>query len=607
MPSHTVGSALRPGADAAPDPAPTPATGPQWSFQGWSWLGLTALLVAARLPTFELWGDVRYTLGAERVTALTGWSSAEVWTHRPMINRVLMAGLDRLTSDPFREQQLLAWSALLAGGAVWLLHRQLVRWLGWVESAALCAALLVALVWAPAVDTLQPEWYATVTAVAAVGVAGLPRSRHRVLEVAVVLGCALLLVATVLMKWTTVSTAAAAAAVVLALCWRSRTRLVMIAVASVILLPAVLGLQVLLVPHEGQWLREVPLLNPARGALVWCPVGPAPTTDCGLQILLANEGITSPALVLLPAALVLLAGTARGRVRTAAIALPVVALIATLATTVAQGMWFPYHLTALPVMASGWLGWALARWIRGTPGRVSALSAGVVLAAAVSVWLLTRSFTVRTSTDPLWFGHRPATVAFAASAVVATAGVILALVDLGRARVAGPDQNGRHWTPALVWVVAVLAVCVNPLLTTTAYSFDFRADTKTVLVERHKASSFAVLGARVREVIGAETPVVYLSPGERSYWVRNPTFCRYGSPTYLQRSMYVDTSHLVGFEENLACLADPRAAYVVIEPGWFKRARVDPAVRQRLDEYYDCAQPVLVQPFTLICPRRPGR
>lgn len=613
VPSHPV---VRSGADGAPhtpdQPTEAPGTGPRWSYQGWSWFALTALLVVARFPTFQIWGDVRYTFGAERVTALTGWPSWEVWTHRPMLNRVLMAGLDRLTTDPFREQQLLAWSALAAGAAVWLLHRQLRRWLGWVESAALCAAMLVALVWAPSVSILQPEWYAIVTAVAAVGVAGLARSRHRVVEVAVVLGCALLLVATTLMKWTTASTAVAAAAVVLALCWHLRARLILIAAASVVLLPLVLGLQVLLVPHEGLWLKEIPHLNRDPSSLVWCPVWPAPIDDaCGLQKLLMNEGIVSPALLLLPAALVLLAGTTASRMRVATLVLPAVAVAATVATTVAQAQWFPYHLAALPVVAAGWLGWALARWTRRTPRAVPALGAVTVLTASVSVSLLTRSLTVRTSPDPIWFGQTPATVALTASAVLAALGLIVAVVDLRRsfraARPASVDRPGVRWAPALAWGVAVLAIIANPVLTTTAYSFDFRADTKTAQAERRKAVNFAVLGARVRQVIGADTPVVYLSPGERSYWVRNPTFCRYASPTFLQRSMYVDTSDLASFTENLSCLADRRAAYVVIEPGWFKRARVDPVVRQRLTKYFDCSKPVLVAPFTLVCPRRPGR
>lgn len=265
--------------------------------------------------------------------------------------------------------------------------------------------MLASLVWAPSITILQPEWYALITAIAAVGLAGLAPSRHRLVEPAAGLGSALLLVATVLMKWTTVGTAVAAAAVVVVVCCHRWRQLALIAVASVVLLPLTLGLQVLLVPHEGLWLRELPLLNPDSAALQLCRLWPAPTNECGLQILLMNEAITSPALLLLPAALVVLAGTSRGRLRVATLVLPAVVAATTLATTVVQAQWFPYHLAALPVLAAGWLGWALARWARSRPCTVPGLGAAAVLTGAVSVWLLTRPLAVRRSAESLWFGE----------------------------------------------------------------------------------------------------------------------------------------------------------------------------------------------------------
>lgn len=611
MPSHPVAHPPVEVASHTSAPrAPATSLGPGWSWRPWSWLALTALLVALRVPTFQIWGDVRYTLGVERVTARTGWPSSEVWTHRPMLNRMLMAGLDRLTADPFRELQLLAWSALAAGAVVWLLHRQLRRWLGWIESAALGAAVLVALIWAPSVTILQPEWYAVLTAVAAVGVAGLPQSRHRLGEAGIALGAASLLVATVLMKWTTVSTAVTAAAVVLALCWRLRSRLALVAAASIVLLPVVLGLQILLIPHEGLWLKELPQLNRDPTSMVWCPVWPAPTDSCGLQKVLMNEVITSPALVILPAALVLLALTTVGPMRVAALVLPVVAFAGTLATTVAQAQWFPYHLAIAPVVAAGWLAWAVARWARRVPSRVPPLALPALLAMAGSSWLLMQPLAVRRSADPLWFGQTPANLALGSAAGLAALAVILALRGIRRlARTPTPASAGRSATvlAGLMAVLAVTATMVNPVLPTTAYSFNFRADYKTPSVERDKADTLAALGTRIRATIGADTPVVYLSPGERSYWVGNPTYCRYAAATYLQRTRYVPTAHLVGFAENLACLADGRATYVVIENGWLKLAQVDPVVQQRLGEFFDCSEPAYADGLATVCPRRPGR
>jgi hypothetical protein len=601
-----VAPAVRPGPEA---PAPAGRGRPSGWAAGAGWVGLALALAAARLPTYELWGDVRFTLGVQRVTALTGWSAAETWAHRPLTNRLLMAGLDHLTGGPYREQQLLGWGALGCGLVVAALHRRLrARW-GALESVGLCAGLLVALLWTSPRSLLQPEWFALLTAVAAVAVAARPATT-RSGEWAVAGLTGLWLTATVAMKLTTVGTAAAAWAVIVALCWGQQRRLVRLTGATLVLVPLVLAVEVLLVPHEGVWLREMSRLNPDPATLGWCLPFAAPEAACGLPELLANELVLSPALLLLPAAVVLLARATSGAGRVAVVLLPVVGVGTAVATTVWQAKWFGHHLAALGVLAGAWLGWALARRLRPT-GRppwalvVPALVAGPVLAA-----LLSLPVAVRVSTAPRWLGLTAASGTALVAAGVAVAALVAAL------RVSAGPGVGSRWTsaeatgrrPAVAGVVlgalALAAVFVNPLLPRTGFSYDLQSAGTTATTQHATRAAQIALAARIHARIGADTPVVYLAFGERAYWLQNPTYCRYAAATFLQRSVWLPTRGLRGFAENLDCLDDPRAAYVVVESDWFRFDRTDPLVRQRLSAAFDCTRPVLQERSARVCPRR---
>ncbi|WP_375430928.1 hypothetical protein [uncultured Friedmanniella sp.] len=572
------------------------------------WVGAALALAALRLPSFELWGDVRYTLGVERVTAAAGWPSWQVWTHRPLLNRVLMAGLDHLTRGPYREQQLLAWSSLMAAVAVGALHPPLVSRIGRLAATGLCGGLLVGLVWAPPRSLMQPEWYAVVFGIAAVAVVGQrPRSRRGEWFLAL-LGAALL-TAAVLMKWTTIGTAAAAWTAAALLCRQQPRRLLRLTVATAVVLPLVLGLELLLVPQELLWLREIPQLNPPDQPLEWCTPLAAPRVECRAQTLVLNETLTSPVLLLLPAAVLWLARAAAGPVRIAALVIPAATIAATLATTAVQGQWFSYHVAALPVLAGGWVGWAAGSVLqqRGRPPWVSLLLMGAATAASVA--LLSLPTRVRAGSGAVWEGLSAVDLAYALGLGVAALGLLAAV--LSRAPVLAGDERHpfgafdklRAWTGAFV-VLLVMVGQVESVLPSTAYSLNTQSANRTAANLRAQRHREVALAARIHARIGTTATVVYLGFGDRGYWLGNPSRCRYAAATYLQRSGYLPAGRLEGFEQNLDCLADPGTAYVLIQTGWVDLPNADPRVQQAIDASFDCGDPVLDEPNTLVCRRR---
>lgn len=579
--------------------------GHRW--RGFVWTAAGLVLALLRLPAFELWGDVRYTLGVERVTALAGWPSWEVWTHRPLLNRVLMAALDHLTSGRWREQELLGWSAVISGVVVGNLYGPMARRLGRSAALGLCAGLLVGLVWAPPRTLLQPEWCAVVLALAAVAVS-IGRGHRLPGELALALACAGLLCAAALMKWTTVATAGAALTAIALLCRRRPQRLLRITVATAVLLPLSLGLQVLLVPHELLWIREIPRLNPPGDSLDWCTPLAAPRPGCRLQTLLLNETVTSPVLLLLPAAVVLLARAGSRPARVAAVLVPAVTIAATLATTVVQGQWFSYHVAALPVLAAGWVGWAVASTVRERGRPPWALVLLLAAAAGADVLLLMLPADVRSGGRALWAGLDAVGLAYGTGLAVAAAALVAVLLPPTWVSLAPPRRPPSRLLTALLPMTAALAVMigqVSSVLPQTAYSLNTQSADRTATELRLQRRQEVELASRIRRRIGASSTVVYLGFGDRAYWLGNPSRCRYAAATYLQRSGYLPAGRLQGFGENLDCLADAGTSYVYIQKGWMDLDHADPRVRQAIDDNFDCDRPVLDERNTLVCARRP--
>jgi hypothetical protein len=115
--------------------------------------------------------------------------------------------------------------------------------------------------------------------------------------------------------------------------------------------------------------------------------------------------------------------------------------------------------------------------------------------------------------------------------------------------------------------------------------------------------------AALRRQIGPDTPVLYLAYGQTDYLMGNPTHCRYPSPVWLQRSTYLPyVRDFASYRDNAACLVDPGARYLAIEPHWIRVSALAPELRAELDATFDCAHSLEVADGTLLlCPVRPHR
>ena len=126
-----------------------------------------------------------------------------------------------------------------------------------------------------------------------------------------------------------------------------------------------------------------------------------------------------------------------------------------------------------------------------------------------------------------------------------------------------------------------------------AFAGDFRAPSKQ-----------EIIGRQIRRRIGADTPVTYLMFGPWTYFIRNPTFCRYPSPLFLQRTKFT-TAHLgtQSYAENLACIEEPRSRWLLVDRRWFKISKAPPELQARVAAVWDCSAAFNIGGVT-ICPRR---
>lgn len=538
--------------------------------------------------------DVRYVVGALETAGAAGLGWTEVWAHRPMTARAVVALVDAVSPGRFATQEIAirAWCVLLAVAAGLLLWRGLrgrctPRVAAWTAVGAGAA-----LAWAPGWDFAEPEWFAAALAVAAVGAALWPTGPHASAGDSggagsggagsggtdaageatrwptVVAGVLLALV--VGLKFTTAATALAALIVITAL---DRWRGFRAACATALAAPALIALTVLIEPREWQWLLDMPTLNPGLSAGGLAEVG---------------EGLVN-ALVVSPVVLVGLVAIGwlfvrRGRERSAGVvALVVLVILAT--PFVVQQQNFLYHLAALPVAAAAFAGAVAARAER-IP---VALPVTGVLGLVVGAGLFA-AMGPRTRSQNLW-------VAAVAVAAVAVLGLGLLAIRRGPAG-AGP-----------LALVLVAATCLAPLLVPvsprTAYSFSLAHNRVTAADNFGQAVGAPARLAEVRRVLPADESVVYLS-FSAPYWLGNPTPCAYVSPTFLQRSAGPGGERVAAtrsYAENLACLDDPLVGAIVIEPAWFTAGRVRHDIRAAFNENFDCGGRVEVDGW-VICPRR---
>ncbi|WP_425310040.1 hypothetical protein AADG42_15140 [Ammonicoccus fulvus] len=518
--------------------------------------------------------DVRYVLGALATTGAAGQSWIEVWAHRPLVARGTIALFDALSPGEFlvEETLLRAWSVALAAGAAVVLWRGLVRRVDRAAAGWSALAVGAALAWAPGWDFAEPEWYAAALAVAAIGLAvGWRRGP---------IGAGVLLGLVVAMKYTTVTTALAALLIVLALDRSRGLATALVTAASTVI---VLAGAVLVSPHEWQWLRDMPLLNPGfRFTAV-------PQVIEGM----VNSLVVSPITIV---ALVAIVGLLLRGGQGARLGLLAVAILALLvAPFMIQQQNFLYHLSALPVAAAGLVA-ALA-------ARSPVLPIGLPLAGLLGLVGGVGLFALGPRTrDQNWW------IADIVIAVALAAGLIALLIQLRRGMPAaqGAERPARRSRGLTLIALACLAPLVVTLSPRTAYSFSLAHNRVTAGDNHAQAEAGPDRRARAHAALPGNTPVVYLS-FSAPYWLGYPTPCRYASPTFLQRAVGARAEAVAqspSFSENLACLDDQAARAVVVEPGWFDVDRVRPEVRSALERNFDCADPAYADDGWLICRRR---
>lgn len=510
-----------------------------------------ASLVVAGLVATQLVGagvnqDARYVLGALRAGRDAGWSASEIWAHRPLAARELMAALEVLTPDGYRLQEavLRGWCSLLAVAAAYLFGRGLHRHGTRVRQVAPVISFGVgaALVLAPGWDFAEPEWFALVFAVAGIGVVLTWTD-------AVGVGLAGILLAYAgLLKYTTLSTVLIALGVLWCL---DRALALRTALATAVATVLGFAVSVWIEPHEWQWLWDMPRLNPpASGSLL---------KD-------AIEGVIN-SLVVSPVTVVAVVGAALlVRRHRAQVGWLVAGWAVAYAPYPVQHQNFLYHQAAVAVLSAGFVAWAMS--VAGPAARRALLLTAV--AAPLAAAALFVPDTARRS------------VPLAAAVMVLVAGLGVALGIVGARRHGAAKPRLRPWL-VLITLVAPLLVTVSPA---TAYSYS--------LAHARVTSGRNVAAGKPVQVPGLPrgARIVYFG-FDTPYRLGNPSSCRYVSPTFLQRASGARAAPIMqtrSFAENLACLDDPGAAYAVIDPTWFAPGKVDERVRNGFERNFDCGK-----------------
>lgn len=576
-----------------------------------SWL--VGPVLAVVLSIWRTWntglnGDLMYVLGGLRAAGDGGVPFGDIFIARPFAYKVWIAGLDAVRSvfvdDPsslagMRAIRLTASVAVLLVAVV--LHRGLRRWVGELPAACAATAVAVGLIVSPRFNFLEPDWTAALTAVLAGGLLLCFGNEKLAWALG---GVALWL--TVAMK---LSTAVFAAAAVLLVLLLSRRRAIGGALAGAVITIVWFVLSHLVQPLEWRWFAD-------QAALVHdSPIHHAPRVAdlVDLSEAVLNAALMSPVIVggVAAAAVFVLRATNR---RSRLTRLGVVALVMALAVAsgFAQGEWFLYHFSDLAILAA--LVWGLAFGVGDRRQRV-------VLAAAPAFVGLVGAVVVPSFQGG--DGPRYWTLVLVCLGTALIAVVALCWVE----RLPAPDTEGDTHAGvedgvedgveavtgtmskgALVAVVAVVAFVAGM---TTA-----RPDVPLTIVgynaRKAPPASPQVTGAHLAkqqalgEQIGSSTPVLYLAYGSTVFAFPNPTPCPYPSPQWVQRaSMSPVVQDLWSYRDNLRCITDRRAKYLVRGTGWFDTAKMPVGVQRLIAQQFDCSRQLRTTGTGLqICPRR---
>lgn len=528
----------------------------------WVLIGMAAASVAVLGLLVN--GNIRYQVGVGRVS---GYSVAETFSHRPIVFRLLSAAqawlpewVSGLAGPSGSWGRIWAFevgfrliAAVLAAGAAHVLWRGLrTRWgsAAWPYAVAAYAALVFT---APA--TGEPDWMAALLAVAGVGAALLSRPALGGSVGGVLLALAALV---------KISTLPVALAALLLLWTIDRRRGWIAALAAVVTGLFAVLLILWLAPYEIDWLLQIRALQPD-------PFTRANAIEAGHYLI--NLAARWPTVALIPAFFV---GVRWGEAWPSAAALALTAF-----AFVYQGQFFVYHclgfvvLSALlavrTVLRSGAaLRWPLLAWTAWTLV-LFCLPARVRVEHPSRLYLLTGA----------------AMVAFAAWQWVSL-----------RRRPALSRAQSRLW--AAVLVAATMLATQTPW---SAESLNLGTAARTAAASEASLRREVADVARIHALIGPDTAVAYLTFGSATYLVGNPTRCRYPSALFLQRAGAVTKVSPAVRQENLACLTDPGAQWLIWDRAWLHRKGAPVDLLATIDEHWACDGATVIGGYTL-CPRR---
>jgi hypothetical protein len=513
------------------------------------------------LSTFTLaplHGNVRYEVG---VKAVSGLSAAETFSHRPLAFRLLMeavadlarAGSFGITS--FEVVVRLIGLCLATGASVLLWHglrRREVAAPGWHAVVAGAAVVFMG-----SASSMEPDWMAPILAIAGTGAALAGRGR---LCWAMAALAGTFFVAAAAVKIVSLPTALLGLIVVGAL---DRRQFLRSLVASVVIGVLYVAGTVAWAPWEITWLIDIRLLQP--DILERLSEAPA---------FFLESAACWPAIALFPAALVL--ADWRERVVLAAAALLAAAPI------VWQGQYWAYHGATLCVVVAVAAFRALRRLV--TP----AVGIGVLVVVVAAALL--------TLPGPEWRDRH--------LAIWGTATVGAALVGTGWAILVRARRPVRSSSGLTVTALTALAL-LYPAMTPFSANLLRLSETgrPAVVAGLGRPSAQEITAREIRQRIGGDVPVTYFTFGHWTYFLRNPTVCRYPSPLFLQRTRYT-TAHVgsTSYTENLACVDESTSQWLILDRRWFKLSRAPAELQNKVRQQWRCSAGFNVDGLT-ICPR----
>jgi hypothetical protein len=520
-------------------------------------LAVAVLGVAVTFSWAPLNGNLRYEAGVK----LVGGSAASTFSHRPLGFRLLMdgvfrvarAGTSTVAGFELAVRVLLAGLTVGASAVLWRgLKRRSVSAAGWYGVVAAGALFLLG-----PISAGEPDWLAVVLVIAGVG-AALSGDRRPWLW-AMVAG--VLLLAAAAMKIVSLPTAMLGLVAVGLL---DRRQMLRCLVASMIVGVAYVLATVIWVPWEIQWLLDIRTVqNSARAELDEAP-------SFFLHLCLDR-----PLLLALPAVWVW--ADRRERLVGAG------AVTVGVAMVVAQGQYFEYHAIPLVVVSAIVV-------LRGLMGRVSTAVGGATLLLVGGCTLLTMVSQRWVNSHERWWA-----VGLVASAVVM----------VGYAVMVTPRRLDVR-APALLLAASVTMALMYPGASPWAAKLlrAANADGERPSTSVDTRSRDQQIAARVHTVIGGpDVAVTYLTFGEWTYFLGNPTSCRYPSPLFLQRTRKPARLDTASYRESVACLTAVDSRWLIRDTTWF-RVQPQPAeVKDLLAREWDCTHEIAIDELRL-CPRR---